>query len=367
MEAIPANRKGRVDMDIINISSRLYDYSVEFVEDFSEKLREFAPETLYVVDRNVYQLYIEKFKEIDPNKIYYMDAVEHKKNMDTVMDIISFMKKNGVRKNWKIVCFGGGITQDVTTIASNLYLRNIDWYFFPTTLLAMSDSCIGGKCGINFGEYKNQIGVFYPPKKIFIDIRFLKTLSEADYINGWGEILKFSLTDGNDFYEELKSEHQYIPCDSIAKYIHKGLFVKKTIIEEDEFESDLRRVLNYGHTFGHALEAYTNNVIPHGKAVIWGMDVVNYFAWKEQLISYEVYEDIKRLIKHAFIKDEIIIEEPLKLFNIIKTDKKVKGNILNFAMLDKPSHLIIYPMEINKALENRFEDYLKETHEYYNN
>jgi 3-dehydroquinate synthase len=231
----------------------------------------------------------------------------------------------------------------------------------------MSDSCIGGKCGINFGEYKNQIGVFYPPKKIFIDIKFLQTLSDEDYINGWGEILKFSLTDGSEFYEELKAEHQYIPCDSIAQYIHKGLFVKKKIIEEDEFESDLRRVLNYGHTFGHALEAYTNNVIPHGKAVIWGIDVVNYIAWKEGLISYLTYMDIKNLIKKAFIKEEIIIENPLRLFKIIKTDKKVKGNTLNFAMLDAPSHLIIYPMEINEILENMFERYVKETHEYYNN
>lgn len=354
-------------MDIINIHSSLYDYSVEFVEDFSEKLSEFADTTAYVIDANVYKLYKDRFAQLNTNNVYLMEAVEHKKNMDTVMDIISFMQKIGVRKNWKVVCFGGGITQDVTTIASNLYLRNVDWYFFPTTLLSMCDSCIGGKCGINFGNFKNQIGVFYPPKKIYIDTRFIDTLTEDDYINGWGELLKFALTEDDKFYYDIENEEKFIPCDRIAEYIHRGLFVKKVIIEEDEFESDLRRVLNYGHTFGHALEAYTNNVIPHGKGVIWGIDVVNYIAVKHGLISEDVYLRIKALIKKAFIKEEIVVAEPEKLFNIIKTDKKVKGNVLSFALLDKISHLVVYPIEIDKKLEKMFEDYINETHEYYCN
>ena len=352
-------------MDIINIHSSLYDYSVEFVEDFSEKLSEFADTTAYVIDANVYKLYNDRFSKLNADNIYLMEAVEHKKNMDTVMDIISFMQRIGVRKNWKVVCFGGGITQDVTTIASNLYLRNVDWYFFPTTLLSMCDSCIGGKCGINFGSFKNQIGVFYPPKKIFIDTRFIDTLTEDDYINGWGELLKFALTEDDKFYYDIENEEKFIPCDRIAEYIHRGLFVKKVIIEEDEFESDLRRVLNYGHTFGHALEAYTNNVIPHGKGVIWGIDVVNYIAVKHGLISEDVYLRIKALIKKAFIKEDIVVAEPEKLFNIIKTDKKVKGNVLSFALLDRISHLVVYPIEIDKNLEKMFEDYINETHKYY--
>lgn len=352
-------------MEKIEIKSKLYDYSVKFTDDFSAALREFADTTVYVIDKNVYKLYENRFAGIDSEKIYFMDAVEQKKTMDTVMDIIRFMQKLGVRKNWKAVCFGGGITQDVTTVAANLFLRNIDWYFFPTTLLSMSDSCIGGKCGINFGEYKNQIGVFYPPKKIFIDTCFIDTLSHMDYLNGWGEILKFSLTRDRAFYEQLKREEQYFPCDHIGEYIRKGLIVKKEIIEEDEFESDLRRILNYGHTFGHALEAYSGNEIPHGKGVIWGMDVVNYMAWKEGLIEEAYYLDIKRLIKDFFITEEIVIREPDKLFDVIRTDKKVRGNVLNFAMLDGESHLIVHPMEIDEDLNRMFKEYLEETHAYY--
>lgn len=353
-------------MKTLQIKSNLYDYSVEFTEDFSADLSGFGDCTTFVVDENVYHLYAHKFQALDKEKIFFMSAAECRKNMDTVMEIITFWKKLGVRKNWKVVCFGGGISQDVTTIASNLYLRNLKWYFFPTTLLSMCDSCIGGKCGINLGEFKNQIGVFYPPKRIIIDVHFLDTLSEEDYINGWGELLKFSLTDDQTFYEEIKRESQYIPCERIAYYIYRGLVTKKTIIEKDEFESDLRRVLNYGHTFGHALEAYTHNKIPHGKAVIWGIDVVNYFAWKTGLIKKELYLDIKGLIKRAFIKKEILIASPHDLFEIIKTDKKVNGNILNFAMLDAPGHLSVHPMKIDRELENLFIGYIRENHEYYN-
>ena len=209
--------------------------------------------------------------------------------------------------------------------------------------------------------------MFYPPKNIFIDVRFIDTLSHGDYLNGWGELLKFALTSDPKFYDEVKEEKTLIPCERIAYYIHEGLFVKKQVIEEDEFESDLRRVLNYGHTFGHALEAYTDNRIPHGQGVIWGIDVVNYIAWKEGLISEDYYLDIKNLIKRGFLTTEVVVEEPVKLFEIIKTDKKVKGNTMSFAMLNAPSHLIVYPMQIDDKLKSLFLDYLKETHEYYRN
>ena len=348
-------------MDTINIKSRLYDYSVEFVNDVVLKDNDSA----FVIDANVFRLYEEKFSGIDRRKVYLMDAVEARKNMDTVMEIITFWKNIGVKKNWIIYCFGGGITQDVTTIASNLYLRNIQWQFFPTTLLAMCDSCIGGKSGINLGQYKNQIGVFYPPRKIFIDTGFLNTLTHQDYLNGWGELLKFSLTGYPEFYREIKALKQYIPCSDIAKYIHWGLNIKKEIIEADEFESDLRRVLNYGHTFGHALEAYTSNKIPHGEGVIWGIDVVNFIAYREGLIDYGTYEDIKAFIKRAFIPEEITIENPDDMFGIISTDKKVRGNVLSFAMPDGKGGLVIHPMNIDGRLKSLFAEYLNTTHEYY--
>ena len=352
-------------MEPLNIHSNLYDYRVSFVDDFRTALESLEGELAYVLDWNVYRLYEPAFAGIERKRIFFVDPVEEKKNMYTVLNLISFFQQLGVRKNWRIVCFGGGITQDLTTLASNLFLRNVDWYFFPTTLLSMCDSCIGGKCGINAGAYKNQLGVFYPPKQIFIDTHFIGTLSEADYLNGWGEILKFALTSDTAFYRELKEESSYIPCERIAHYIHRGLLEKKQIIEADEFESDLRRVLNYGHTFGHALEAYTKHAIAHGTAVIWGIDVANYLAVREGLIEEALYLDVKALIKRAFLKKEIVIADPRAVFDAVRTDKKVRGNTLSFAMLDRESHLIVHPMELDERLYRMFCEYLETTHDYY--
>ena len=352
-------------MEHFDIHSHLYDYRVLFTDDFRSVLSEIKGELVYVLDWNVYNLYESAFTGIERRRIFFVDPVEEKKNMYTVLNLISFFQQLGVRKNWKVICFGGGIVQDLTTMASNLFLRNIDWYFFPTTLLSMCDSCIGGKCGINVGAYKNQIGVFYPPKQIFIDTHFLDTLQEADYLNGWGEILKFSLTSDAAFYRELQAEPSYIPCARIAHYIHRGLLEKKKVIEADEFESDLRRVLNYGHTFGHALEAYTKHAVAHGTAVIWGIDVANYLAMREGLIGEVLYLDVKALVKRAFLKKEIVIADPHAVFDTIRTDKKVRGNTLSFAMLDGESHLIVHPMQLREPLYRMFCDYLETTHDYY--
>jgi 3-dehydroquinate synthase len=354
-------------MKQIRIRSNLYNYSVEFIDDFSHQLVQLSDDNTctYVVDKNIFHLYNDKFINIEKSNIFLLDAVEQKKNIHTVLELIKFWRP--IKKNYKAICIGGGITQDIVSFTSNIYLRNIDWYFFPTTLLSMCDSCIGGKCGINFNEYKNQLGVFYPPRKIFIDTKFLDSLSSVDYINGWGELLKFSLTRKKSFFNNIQKLDQYIPCKTIDSFIFEGLCIKKEIIEKDEFEGDLRRVLNYGHTFGHALESHTHNRVAHGTAVIWGIDVVNYIAYRCGILSENDYMKIKSLIKTAFIKNEIIITDAEMLFNIIKTDKKVKSNTIHLALLNRISHLIIHPMEIDSTLLSFFIDYLKETHEYYSN
>lgn len=354
-------------MNNIHIKSSLFDYDVEFIrQDVSGEFKEFGESVYYVVDKNVYALYKRYFQSIEEDAIYLVDATEDNKTIDSVIELVKVWKEKEIRKNWKIICVGGGITQDLVTFASNIYLRNIDWYFFPTTLLSMCDSCIGGKCGINMGQYKNQLGVFYPPKKIFIDTKFVDTLSKQDIINGWGEILKFSLTEDSQFYDEVEKIQDYLACDNLERYIYQGLLTKKHIIEQDEFEGDLRRVLNYGHTFGHALEAYTNHATPHGTAVIWGIDVVNYIAYRENILERKDYRRVKELICNVFFKEEIEVDNPDKLFNILFTDKKVRGNTIYLALLDRISNLIIHPMILDEKLKKYFIDYLEDTHGYYN-
>lgn len=353
-------------MEDIKIHSSLYDYEVEFIDiNVNNILEEIGENVTYVIDQNVYKLYEHLFKNLNQELIYFIDAKEENKDIDSVLELIDFWRDKKIKKNWKVIAVGGGITQDIVTFASNIYLRNIDWYFVPTTLLAMCDSCIGGKCGINRGRYKNQLGVFYPPKKIFISTAFLETLSTADVINGWGELLKFSLTKNNGFFEQIEKINDCNSCTKMDDYIYNGLFVKKEIIELDEFEGDLRRVLNYGHTFGHALEAYTHNAIPHGTAVIWGIDVANYIAMRENIFSKEDYLRVKSLIKKVFLTDEIIIENSDELYEIISTDKKVKNNTIYLAVPKSIGELSIYPMDLDEKLRKIFKDYLESTHEFY--
>jgi 3-dehydroquinate synthase len=130
----------------------------------------------------------------DDNLVTIIEAVESNKTIYVVIDVWNGWEKAGVTKKDKVVVIGGGILQDIGCFASNAYLRNIDWYFFPTTLLAQCDSCIGSKCAINLNSYKNQLGAFYAPKRIFIDTGFLRTLGKADLYSGMGEIFKASLT-----------------------------------------------------------------------------------------------------------------------------------------------------------------------------
>ena len=347
------------------ISSNLYDYDVSFIDSFEEQLSQYGSNTAFIIDKNVYELYRMRLKSINEARVFFMDAVEEKKDMQTVLDILEFFSSIHVKKDWVVVVIGGGITQDVATIACDLYLRNVKWEFFPTTLLSMSDSCIGGKSGINYKNMKNQIGVFFPPRHIYIDTHFIETLKDEDYVNGWGELLKFSLTKDEQFYLSVKNEKEYIPCKNIALYLYNGLMTKKSIIEEDEFDIGVRRLLNYGHTFGHALEAYTNNTISHGRAVLWGMDVANYIALRKGMISAEYYHEVKELICRDFLKNEIVVSEPKTLFEILKTDKKANGSCINFALLSGRSSLVIVPVELNEELLHIFEDYLKATHDLY--
>ena len=321
-------------MERIGIKSSLYDYSVEFTNDFSKNIAEFDDKLTFVIDRNVYNLYKEKFSGIDQDNIFFVEAVEKYKNMDTVMDILCFWQKQKVRKNWKVLCFGGGITQDVTTIAANLYLRNIEWYFFPTTLLSMCDSCIGGKCGINFNGYKNQIGVFYPPKRIIIDTVFINTLTKDDYLNGWGELLKFSLTSDANFYNELKKEDCFIPCKNIEKYIYQGLFVKKEIIEEDEFDRGIRIHLNFAHTFGHAFETMSNYAIPHGTAVAMGTIAANKVSLLRGWLDEQTVEQAERLLLPIINIDiNSITPDMDKIVSAVRKDKKQIGSAITLVLI----------------------------------
>lgn len=317
---------------------------------------------LILIDSNVYSLYKSKLKGfVGKYPTLLLKANEREKTIVGVNKVINFLQKSQATKKTILIGIGGGIIQDVTTFASHIFYRGIEWHYYPTTLLSMSDSCIGAKCGINLNKFKNQIGVFHPPKKVVIFREFLNTLKEKDILSGYGEILKLSIMDSHKTYSELLScLDKYGPnLKPIIKLIHNSLMAKKKIIEKDELETDLRRVLNYGHTFGHALEAVTGNKINHGMAVIWGIDIANFISNQMNMLSEKNFNHLHNIIKKNFpikYKEKFPTK---KILNFVKKDKKFEANKINMALLQKPGNITIKPIKFNKFFFKIVDNYLR--------
>jgi 3-dehydroquinate synthase len=210
-----------------------------------------------------------------PVNAFTVAANEKNKTLETSAQIIEAMRANGIQRGAHLEAFGGGIIQDLATITASLYMRGIDWTYYPTTLLGMVDSCIGGKSSINVGRYKNIAGNFYPPKEIIIDVEFCKTLALPEQVAGLCEAVKICYAAKNEsFYQYIKNfSNLPMPLSSgqLLELVELSLMTKKSFIEEDEFDQGPRLLLNFGHTFGHAIEAATNFSITHGVAVGMGM------------------------------------------------------------------------------------------------
>jgi len=286
------------------VKSVIHDYEVQFIDDFEKELKnELIEGDFIIVDNKIKQLYASQLSSILTDYQHIgIDATEPQKSYQGIIPIIQTLIEKGFRKNHRLVAIGGGITQDVTAFISSIMYRGVNWIFFPTTLLAQGDSCIGSKTSINFGEFKNQIGGFYPPNKIFINLQFLDTLSSAEMKSGMGEMLHYFIVSGVDDFEMYKSNYKQAFTDknTLSMIIARSLAIKKGYIEKDEFDQNIRQVFNYGHSFGHAIESLTHYRIPHGIAVSFGMDIANFVSVKLGLIPNEVRNEIRKITEYIW-------------------------------------------------------------------
>jgi len=269
--------------DSLKIKSSNKDYIVNYTKQtLNELVRILYEEDDYIlIDRNVYNLSPFTFNFLENNMTIF-DATEDNKNINSVLLLIdTLLSKNFTKKN-KLLVIGGGITQEIGGFAAAIYKRGIPWILIPTTILSMTDSCIGSKVSINHRS-KNMLGLFVAPDKIYISDYFLNSLSKDDIISGVGESLKLSLIGGKQTFTYFKEQYKKKNYMNVIKI---ASLVKKIIIEKDEFEKDERKVLNYGHTMGHAIESTTNYAIPHGIGVLIGMYIKN-------KLFYELKEEYK--------------------------------------------------------------------------
>lgn len=318
------------------VKSIIHDYDVQFIDNFEQTIsNELIDGDFIIVDNKIKELYS---KQLTPILCKFqhigIHATENQKSYQGIIPIIQILIENGFRKNHRLVAIGGGITQDVTAFISSIMYRGVNWIFFPTTLLAQGDSCIGSKTSINFGEFKNQIGGFYPPNKIFIDPVFIDTLSEKEMKSGMGEMLHYFIVSGSEDFNMYKNLYKQAYSDKniLAKLIARSLEIKKSYIEVDEFDQNIRQVFNYGHSFGHAIESLTHYKVPHGIAVCFGMDMANFISMKLGLIPAEIRNEI-RVVVETIWKGYNINDIDIQLFlKALSKDKKNIGTRLGLIL-----------------------------------
>lgn len=303
-------------MRSLEIKSRSGNYTVDFKS--IKEVAEFCKGKTVVIDIKVGTLYEKWFKDCDLIKFA---CIEDNKTLDGSAYILDEFVKRKIKSNGEIVVVGGGILQDAAGFACSVYCRGIKYILIPTTLLAQADSCIGGKTSINFSSVKNILGTFYPPESIIICTEFLNTLTMRDYLSGLGEIIKFNLLKSKlDWFlsKDIKAD--------VEELIYDSLNYKSRIIEIDEFDKKERKFLNFGHTFGHALESTSNYAIPHGTAVLLGIAIANRVAvklghLKEDFAFDAIYEYVKHMqLDQAWFNFADLLE-------VIKLDKKNTGSI----------------------------------------
>ncbi len=324
--------------NFVEIKSNIKTYKAFFEKNdtFLKDLSELE-NSVFVIDENVYNLHKNGcLKYIPTEKIIQLEISEEKKNINTVCELYEKIMKFAPRKNLNLVSIGGGITQDLTGFVASTLYRGVNWIFVPTTLLAQVDSCIGAKTSLNFEHYKNLVGTFYPPSKIYIYPEFLNTLTRDDFYSGVGEMAKLHLMNGEDdtkiFVENLSLIDKK-DGEILLERTKNCLNIKKSYIEDDEFDTGKRNMLNYGHCFGHAIESSTDFAISHGQAVVLGMILANKMAVKQGLLlpinEKFIYENV---LKPVFVVNvpEIDVE---KTVDAMKQDKKNLGNGLALVML----------------------------------
>ncbi len=215
-----------------------------------------------------------RFESLVGGPAAWVDADEEHKTVGYAERLMEQLAAAGVRRDTTLVAVGGGVVQDLATLVASLYMRGLEWRYAPTTLMAMADSCIGGKSSLNVGGFKNLAGNFHPPQAIAVDPTFLETLPETDLVAGLGECAKIAFCRGPESfarYVALQTPLRSGDRGAASALLHHVLDAKRWFIEVDEFDHAERRQLNFGHTFGHALEAATGFALPHGVAVILGM------------------------------------------------------------------------------------------------
>ncbi|TAK12831.1 MAG: 3-dehydroquinate synthase [Acidobacteria bacterium] len=340
------------------IQSHRGPYRVAFGTPFAG-LDAVQPNTAVIVDRRVAELYAKPLATVlaTPTTLL-IEATEAHKSLERMPEYALHLINSGLKRDWTLVAIGGGIIQDIVCFLAATLLRGLPWRFYPTTLLAQADSCIGSKSSINVGKFKNQLGTFTPPTDIHVSTGVLKTLAEGDVRSGLGEVIKVHVISGWDDVNALSRDYPRLQADPalLEQYVRRSLEIKRLRIEADEFDQGPRLVLNYGHTFGHAIESATAYAVPHGIGVTIGMDFANFVSWKFGLIDRATFDTLHALTFANYGPSGPVVIPEAAFFSALSRDKKNRAGDVALVLLRRPGDVFLdrYPND------ERFKDICRE-------
>ena len=326
---------------------------------------------LLVIDKNISSKIITKVKKSLIKKnltMYFFKASEKNKSQNSVNKILEILLSKNFSREDCLVSVGGGITGDISGFAASLFKRGLKFINIPTTLLSQVDSSIGGKTGINTRYGKNLIGSFYQPNLVISDIEFLKTLPKRELICGYGEILKHSLIANKkifNFLDKNSSKIFKLSSSHIKKAIFESCKIKKQVVEKDEKEKGLRKILNFGHTFAHAFEATLgySNKLNHGEAVILGIKTALNFSLKNKIINKKEYSLIVNHIIKSHLPSDINkffeAKDLNKILSFMLKDKKNNTDKIKLVLLKRIGSPIINKEYKKKVLGEFLRNELK--------
>jgi 3-dehydroquinate synthase/shikimate kinase/3-dehydroquinate synthase len=320
---------------------------------------------LVIIDKNVPKKLINKVLISLPKKklsLHYFQSNEKNKNQKSIDNILSILLSKNFNRNDCVISIGGGITGDVSGYAASIFKRGLKFINIPTTLLSQVDSSIGGKTGINSRYGKNLIGAFYHPSLVISDIIFLKSLPKREVICGYGEILKHAIIADKKFFSFLNmngSRVLNLKSPFIEKAIFKSCSIKKKIVETDEKEIGVRKILNFGHTFAHAYEAslgYSRR-LNHGEAVILGIQTATRFSLINNILNIKEFNSIENHLDKLSLPKNInkffSTKDLNKILSFMKKDKKNNTNKVNLVLLKKIGSPV-YKMQFDEKKINLF-------------
>ena len=345
-------------------------YPVHFQEEAYKELSNLIAKNNYstlfiLVDENTFEhcypkfiTNLETYKKIE---VIEIESGEINKTIDTCVGLWNTLSELNADRKSLLINIGGGVITDMGGFVASTFKRGIAYINIPTSLLAMVDASVGGKTGVDLGHLKNQIGVISTPNLVLIDTAFLDTLPKNQMRSGLAEMLKHGLISSKTYWDKFKNLSK-LSLDNLDELIYESVIIKKHVVENDPFENNLRKTLNYGHTLGHAIESYflshkNKTTLLHGEAIIVGMILASYISTQLTGLSLETTQEIKNLFMSYYDKVEIDEIEYEPIIDLLKYDKKNNHGNINFVLLESIGNPITDCLVDDNIIHDAFKFY----------